>query len=295
MDVSIILASYNGATTLPRTLAALAALDRPAGGCEIILVDNNSTDETPRLMAAFAEEIGAIALSEPRQGKAFALNTGLDHAQGRLVVFTDDDTLPDPDWIMAYVRAAKTNPNFGIFAGEIRPCWPASPPGWLVSLTDRGMSFGCTPISTRKGPHEYTVAKGANMMARASLLADLRFNRDRLNFGGPGAMGGGEDTDFAKRASEVSGQLVYFLPNATVQHIIRPDEMTLRTVFERYMRIGAGQAVVQHYTRLSVAGTIVRSFALIVIYTLTFQRDRTIGQIVTLASQIGRLNALMRP
>ncbi|MEL6642577.1 MAG: glycosyltransferase [Pseudomonadota bacterium] len=295
MDVSIILASYNGATTLPRTLAALAAVDRPAGECEIILVDNNSNDETPQLMEAFEEEFGAIALSEPRQGKAFALNTGLDHAQGRLVVFTDDDTLPHPDWITAYIEAAGRYPNSSVFSGQIRPEWPYQPPAWLAGLAQRGRSFACTPEDLPEGPSEPHHAKGPNLMVRGDVARALRFGVDAQNYGGGKRARGNEDTDYVLRARAMAGGDIVHVPAARVRHIIRPSEMSLGAVFERYQRIGIGQPQIQPYTRLGVAATLVRSLVLLLLYGVTLQRDRLADQFVTLAMQIGRLKALMRP
>ena len=99
---SIILPSRSGSDTLPLVLEALAAIERPQCGVEIVLVDNASTDETPQLMARFAAAHGAQVLAEPRPGKSHALNTGIDASSGDLIVFLDDDAIPDRDWISSF-------------------------------------------------------------------------------------------------------------------------------------------------------------------------------------------------
>ena len=294
MDVSIILASYNGVSTLPRTFAALGEVTAPQGGIEIILVDNNSSDETAELMQTFARQQGAVVLSEPKQGKAHALNAGLEVAKGQLVVFTDDDTIADADWIVAFVTAATQNPDISVFAGQIRPEWPTPPPEWLSGLARNGRSCACTPEAVGEGPLPAWQAKGPNFMVRGDVARTLRFGVDPQNYGEGQRARGNEDTDFVMRAAVASGGTVHYVPSATIRHIIRPHEMTLRAVFERYVRIGVGQPQLQPYTRLGVAGSILRAVGLIAAFTVTFQRNRAVDQIVTLAMQIGRLKALMR-
>ncbi len=77
MDISLILATHNGAGTLPRTLSALADLDLQGISVEFLLVDNASTDDTPRLLQAFLGTRPGRFLSEPRPGKSNALNAAL--------------------------------------------------------------------------------------------------------------------------------------------------------------------------------------------------------------------------
>lgn len=298
MDVSIILPSYNGAETLPRTLAALDRVVAPPGGMEIILVDNNSTDDTARLIHGFAEGRVVQVLSEPRQGKSHALNTALDVAQGALIVFTDDDTLAEPDWVMAYVRAAEAHPDIGVFAGQIRPDFSKPAPTWLSQLADAGRSFGCTALGRPDGPYEPLWVKGANFAVRASALATARFDVAALNFGASGQTGGGEDTEFVRSVVGTDSGRVRFVGEACVRHIVRAGEMTLGSIFARYVRIGEGQVNMQTaerpYTRIGVTASILRSAALIAAYAVTLQRHRAISQIVTLAAQTGRMKALMR-
>ena len=80
MDCSVIIATYNRARLLRQTLASLRAQVLPARlDWEIVVVDNNSNDETPRIVESFARQGGVQIryLFESRQGKSFALNTGL--------------------------------------------------------------------------------------------------------------------------------------------------------------------------------------------------------------------------
>jgi Glycosyl transferase family 2 len=77
---SVIVPARNADRTLPRTLAALAALEPPAE--EIILVDNGSTDDTRRRLEAFAATARVLVLHEPRRGASVARNHGARAATG---------------------------------------------------------------------------------------------------------------------------------------------------------------------------------------------------------------------
>jgi hypothetical protein len=177
-------------------------------------------------------------LYEPRQGKSFALNRGIEHAKGDFIVFTDDDIIPEVNWLTAYVDAAERHPGIGIFAGQVRHEWDAPPPRWLKFLANAGKSYGGTPIDMEEKTVPFGAVKGCNLMVLRSTMAQTRFaETPDVNFCGEGPSSGGEDTLFAKEiASRDNG--ILFVPNACVRHIVRANQVGIRPVFSRYMRIG---------------------------------------------------------
>ncbi len=93
--VSVVVASYNGASTLRTCLQSLAALNYP--DYEVILVDDGSTDTSPAVAAEFP---GVRTLRHPRnEGLSTARNTGIEAATGEIVAFTDADCRADEDWL----------------------------------------------------------------------------------------------------------------------------------------------------------------------------------------------------
>lgn len=119
---AVIVAVYNGARTLPDCLASLRRLDYPAERLELIVVDNASTDATPRILA----EAGAPfrVCREERRGPAAARNRGLAAATGEVAAFTDADCTVDPGWLRHLV-APLADPTVGVVGGRIlsrRPC-----------------------------------------------------------------------------------------------------------------------------------------------------------------------------
>ncbi len=91
--ISVIIPAYNSAKTLPACLRALSCQTHTPD--EIIVVDDGSTDDTVKL----ARQMGARVLQQAHQGPAAARNLGARQAQGELLLFTDSDCEPLPDWI----------------------------------------------------------------------------------------------------------------------------------------------------------------------------------------------------
>ncbi len=237
--LSLILAIHNGAATLPRTLSALTRIALPSEGLEIIAVDNASTDQTGDILETYMARLPMTVLHEPRQGKSFALNTGIEHAKGDFLVFTDDDIIPEVNWLTAYMDAAERHPGIGIFAGQVRHEWDAPPPRWLKHLAGVGKSYAGTPIDMGEQTVSPGAVKGNNLMIRRSTMAHTRFAENSgVNFCGEGQSTGGEDTLFAKEIAAL-GNDILFVPDACIRHIVRANQVGIRPVFSRYLRIGA--------------------------------------------------------
>ena len=98
--ITVLIATHNGAETLPAVLNSYCKLEPPNGGWELIIVDNGSTDSTKEIVHAFQSRLPLTYVFEPRLGKAVAQNNGLSRINGDLLVMTDDDALPRPDWLV---------------------------------------------------------------------------------------------------------------------------------------------------------------------------------------------------
>ncbi len=241
--ISVILASHNGAETLPLTLDALTAVRLPAAGVEFVAVDNASRDGTREVLERYGNRLPLRVLSEPRRGKSFALNRALGAVRGDLIVFMDDDVLPDPQWLTAFARAAASYPEVGLFAGQVRHHWQKEPPRWLRRLAEEGRSYAGTPLGQPEGPVPSTFFKGANFMVRREVVSALRFSESPgVNFEGQATAAGGEDTAFVQEALS-RGELSHYVPSARVKHIVRPHQVGIYPVFQRYLRIGRSMAL----------------------------------------------------
>ena len=94
--------TYNRAADLRATLDSLASL-RPDGPWEVLVVDNNSPDETRRVVeeAALSFPADLRYLFEREQGRSPALNAGIRQARGAIIATTDDDVRVPADWLNA--------------------------------------------------------------------------------------------------------------------------------------------------------------------------------------------------
>ena len=99
INISVIIPTYNRAETLRQTLGNITRVDGNGLSVELVVVNNNSSDHTKDVAAAFSDRLSIVYLFEPKPGKNCALNKVLNEIRlGELVVFTDDDVKPNPDW-----------------------------------------------------------------------------------------------------------------------------------------------------------------------------------------------------
>lgn len=122
VSVSIAIWTWNRAKLLDQTLAAMRNLVGPPGVTwELLVVNNNCTDETDSVLVQDAARLPLQRLFEPTPGRSHARNTAVAHAQGDLMLWTDDDVPVDPQWLAAYVEAAKKVPDAAFFGVRIAP------------------------------------------------------------------------------------------------------------------------------------------------------------------------------
>ena len=130
--VTVVVATRNRAPLLRETLDALVAQRWTDGRGEIIVADNASTDDTRAVVEAAASAPGPTIryLYVNRPGKSHAVNAALAQARGDPLVFTDDDVVPEPEWLERMVQSL-TDTGVEFAAGRILPRWETTPPAWL--------------------------------------------------------------------------------------------------------------------------------------------------------------------
>jgi glycosyltransferase involved in cell wall biosynthesis len=228
MMISVIVATRDRAPLLKSTLEALCAQVSPGCPVEILVADNGSIDETRQVVRAAAREstIPVTYLTETRAGKSHALNTAVEHARGDLLVFTDDDVLPSPKWLLAYALAfSETGADYA--AGRILPLWEATPPRWLTPPLHGVLAVadGGQQRLILQGVQDEIMPIGANMAVRRHVL-------DRIGGWNPNlgklkdTLRTGEDHEFALKLLAAGFAGVYE-PDAYVLHRVPAERLRL--------------------------------------------------------------------
>lgn len=236
--LTVLMATHNGARTLPEVLSTFCNLDPPEGGWKLVIVDNGSVDATQEILTSFRRSLPLTYLLETRRGKNAALNTGLKSISGDLVVFTDDDVLPNSQWLKQMRYAADSKPSFSIFGGSIFPKWEVRPEPWLLEWVPLDLTFSITE-ALREGPIDAQLVLGPNMAIRRSIFnAGYKFDESIGPNGSNYAMG--SETELLNRLDEL-GHKAWHVQEASVRHIVRSKQMSMGWILERFVRYGRGR------------------------------------------------------
>jgi glycosyltransferase involved in cell wall biosynthesis len=235
LTATVLVCTYNRARRLREMLESLRHT-QSARPWDVLVVDNNSSDETRAVVAALAAEY-PVPLSyafEARQGKSYALNTGIAQSHGDVLVFTDDDVLVGPDWLDAACSVLDRQHNIDYAGGPVRPIWGAAPPPWLDQ--QRGDLWGTLAILDY-GPAPFVfeqrqrVPLGANMAVRRRLIERIGGFHPELGRRGRSLLGQEQAEFFARgRASGARGA---YVPAMEVRHHVPPERLT-RRYFRRW-------------------------------------------------------------
>lgn len=232
MKFSVIIPTYNRASELRETLRSLATVST-AESWEVIVIDNNSRDATPDVVAEAARSFPAEVryLFEKEQGKPAALNTGIAAARGEIIAFTDDDHRFEPDWLDAALDGLNRF-NCDYVGGKILPIWEGAKPAWLSTESGRhraviGMAdYGPEPYEFGKNP-----AMGGNLAVRREAFDRAGLWDNRLGRRGKTLLGQ-EQREWCLRA-RAAGLRGYYLPGMVVYHIV-PQERLNKRYFRKW-------------------------------------------------------------
>jgi glycosyltransferase involved in cell wall biosynthesis len=220
MDLTIAICTWNRSADLRQTLEHMTRLRLPSGTeWEILVVNNNCTDDTDAVCSAFVGRLPIRVLHEPTPGQSYARNLAIREATGTYICWTDDDVLVEPDWLAALLRAFERSNADWVF-GASEPSWPGAPPAWYAPRF-RGnfavLDYGQQPFRVTDANHPFYGLNFAGTKA-----AHVQLGGFRTEFGFRGTSGGiGEDVDMFERALRANMQIVY-TPDARVSHVIPP-------------------------------------------------------------------------
>ncbi|NQU88541.1 MAG: glycosyltransferase family 2 protein, partial [Mariniphaga sp.] len=118
-NVSVILPFFNAEKTLNNAIQSI--LNQTFQSFELILVDNNSTDNSRKVAESLMETDSRVSLIyEPKQGVAFAMNKGLTISTGKYIARMDADDISMPERIKKQVDYLEQNPDTDLVGSEVK-------------------------------------------------------------------------------------------------------------------------------------------------------------------------------
>ncbi|NJL38860.1 MAG: glycosyltransferase family 2 protein [Leptolyngbyaceae cyanobacterium SM1_4_3] len=223
--VSCIICTYRRPELLAGALKSVIQQNLPVHEFEIIVVDNNSGDETPTVVERLTRLSAAPVryVFEPKQGLSYARNAGVAQASSEIVAFLDDDAEADLGWLAALLEIYDTVSDALAVGGKILPIWEVERPAWIGDDRLRSLSLIDWGDESRplKWPERII---GANCSFRKQTFRDVGLFATDLGRRGE-EMLGNEDTEIQERIHELN-KLVFYHPEAIVYHRVPPERLT---------------------------------------------------------------------
>lgn len=239
MNLTVILVTFNRCQSLATALESVVqSILPPSVSWEVLVVDNNSTDQTPQTVEEFSRQYpGRVRyLFEPTSGKSHGLNAGIAAARGDIVAFVDDDVTVEKTWLHN-LSAPLQNSELAGIGGRILFPSNSSLPEW-VSLEQpynmggilAGFDHGAEPGPLNEPPY------GTNMAFPKRVFK--KYGGFRLDLGPrPGSQLRNEDTEFGRRLL-TAGERLWYEPSAVVYHPVPQQRLKKEYFLEWWFDFG---------------------------------------------------------
>ena len=225
--ITLAVCTWNRARLVRETLRSFTRLDVPKGlEWEVVVVNNNSPDETSAVLEAFAGQLPLRSFLETQQGIAFARNRAAREARGDIIIWTDDDIQVKQNWLTGYLKAFEKYPDCGFFGGPVELLFEGVPPAWLLAGLDSiGGALGQVKVSGDVPVGENAqLPFNCNMAVRRehhlAMPYDTRYGRKA------GSLMSGEETVFLRALLE-QGVKGRWLSDVPVLHTIAVERQTI--------------------------------------------------------------------
>ena len=250
-DVSVVVPTFNRQQLLGRTLETL--LHQRAGSVryEVLVVDNNSTDDTRAVVETFVHRWRNVRyFFEPRPGVSHARNTGIAAARSPLIAFIDDDVEADPTWIATIKQTFDHHPELDCVGGKIEARWPEPPPAWLTPS-----HWGAVALQAGKRQTPYVDATNASPCLMTANFASRRAALEQVGGFSPDYLRD-EDRELQLRLWAAGKRGMYVDEIAVTTEVPR-ERMTKAYHRQFYRRAGAMHARMRYRDRIDREGRLI--------------------------------------
>lgn len=240
LDVSVVIGTYNRCELLVGALESLINQEPKGVRFEILVVDNNSTDNTRGVVESFQRsKIPVRYIFEPNQGISHARNAGIIQSLSPIVAFTDDDVRVAHDWVFTIKKTFDANPEIGFIGGKVLPIWTVPPPTWLTR--DHWSPLGVQDhgdVEFYLEPSRVTGVIGANLVVHQKVFDRVGTFSPKVQLvkGGIGTM---EDHDYVARMWR-AGIIGLYVPQLVVEAPVEVER--IKKKYHRRWHKGHGRS-----------------------------------------------------
>jgi len=229
--VSVVICCHNSSSRLPETLRHLSRQRTDnALGVEMIIIDNNSSDDTALESARIWDTLGSpyalSVFSEPRPGLSFARQKGFQEARYPYILLCDDDNWLEENYLQRAYAIMEENPFIGALGGSSTPAFQGDPPAWYDKVK---ASYAVGQQGTQSGrvPESRGYLWGAGMVLRKAALEALTqigFQTILTDRKGKSITSGGDGELCA--ALRLMGFILYYDEDLKFQHYMTRERLT---------------------------------------------------------------------
>jgi GT2 family glycosyltransferase len=226
-EISVIIPTNRSSEVLAPCLQALASQTMALGRFEVLVVNDGATHDLSALATRSLERgLRLRVLDVPHGGPGPARNRGAAAAAGELLVFTDDDCVPEPGWLDAFAAAA-LHDHGALLGGRV-----------FNLLPHRAGSEASQVLVDFLYDHYNRDPRDARFFTSNNIAAHRDVFIGHGGFDPSFVLSAGEDRDLCARWRERGGRLVY-VPEARVGHA---HDLTVKRFWKQHFRYGKGAA-----------------------------------------------------
>lgn len=242
--ISVIIPTFNRGYIIGKTLNSLISQNFPSDLYEIIVIDNNSTDDTERTVQKWITiSNGLIKLySEKNQGSHFARNGAVKHAKGNILYFTDDDIVADPDMLSKIIKGFALDYKVGTVSGCVKPLWETPPPEWVLKYCNNYL-FSLFDMDKEQylSDNDFGVYSCHQAVLKEAFIKAGGYNPDIIN----GEWVGDNETGLNIKLKSL-GYKFAFIRSALVWHSIPYSRMTQSYLNKRLGNQGNVETITEY-------------------------------------------------
>jgi len=213
-SISVIICTYNRAKFIGEALDSLAKQTLSPEHFEIIIVNNNCTDDTEEISLAFIKNHPQLDINyviETNQGLSFARNRGIEESKYEIITYIDDDAYARSNFLATIQSHFIENPATVGVGGKVIPRYEIAEPVWMNPYLD-GFVAKLDMGDKQKKFQKKQYPVGCNMTYTKEVLLKAGGFNNKLKWRA-------DDKYIGIKVREISKE-VYYLPNLTVEHSI---------------------------------------------------------------------------